>query len=76
MKRYFLFNTVCLLLSSFCFSQNKDSLWAIYRNTAEADTNRLKAINEIANLYRDNNPYTAIVLAQQELQLAEKTHTN
>jgi two-component sensor histidine kinase len=74
LKLYIIFSSVCLLLHTPCFSQNKDSLWAIYRNTAEADTNRLKAINEIANLYRDNNPSTAIVLAQQELRLAEKIH--
>ena len=47
------------------FSQNKkpDSLWAIYNNKAQADTNRLKAIHVIAWSYKSNNPDTAISLA-------------
>jgi two-component sensor histidine kinase len=63
-----------LLLSSFCFSQNKDSLWLVYNNKAQADTNRLQALYTLANSYLDNNPYTSIVFAQLELQLAEKTN--
>ncbi|MHB8261673.1 MAG: hypothetical protein ACYDCN_07085 [Bacteroidia bacterium] len=53
-------------------SQNRkiDSLWKVYNNTAQADTNRLKAIHAIAWSYMSNNPDTAIILAEQELKLA------
>jgi len=63
-----------LINNSFCFSQNKDSLWLVYNNKSLADTTRLKALYNLANSYLDNNPYTAIVFAQLELQLAEKTN--
>ncbi|MHB8260520.1 MAG: tetratricopeptide repeat protein [Bacteroidia bacterium] len=55
-------------------SQNKklDSLCKVYNNKSQADTNRLKAIHAIAWFYRSNNPDTAIVLAEKELQLAIK----
>ena len=53
-------------------AQNKvlDSLWKIYNNKAEADTSRVKAIYEIAMSYRDSNPDTAILLAEQQLKFA------
>src|SRR6185437_10141526 len=56
----------------FCFTQNKklDSLWTVYNNKSEADTNRLKAIDAIAWSLRINNSDTAIILAEQELSLA------
>src|ERR1700749_4986895 len=62
------------LWSSFCFAQNKDSLWLGYNNKSQPDTVRLKALYDLANSYLDNNPYTSIVFAQLELQLAEKTN--
>jgi len=77
-KSLVIFCTAFLLLNSFCFAQNfvqnKDSLWLVYNNKAQADTTRLKALYTLANSYLDNNPYTAIVFAQLELQLAEKTN--
>jgi hypothetical protein len=44
-----------------CFSQNKklDSLWAIYNNKTESDTNRIKAIHAIAWGHCNNDPDTA-----------------
>jgi len=75
MKRLsIILGTTFLLLNTFCFSQNKDSLWLVYNNKSNADTTRLKALYDLANGYLDNNPYTAIVFAQLELQLAEKTN--
>ncbi|HXU27652.1 MAG TPA: hypothetical protein VN698_10500, partial [Bacteroidia bacterium] len=73
-KSLLFFCSAFLLLSSFCFSQNKDSLWLVYNNKSKADTVRLKALYDLANSYLNNNPYTAIVFAQLELQLAEKTN--
>lgn len=74
MKRFLFITTLWLwLATSFCLAQNKDSLWLVYNNKSLADTTRLKALYDLANSYLDNNPYTAIVFAQLELQLAEKT---
>jgi two-component sensor histidine kinase len=73
-KSLIVFGALCLLLNSFCFAQNKDSLWAVYNNKAETDTTRLKALYDLANSYLNDNPYTSIVFAQLELQLAEKTN--
>jgi tetratricopeptide (TPR) repeat protein len=73
-KQFFLF-FIFLQLCCFAIAQNKqfDSLWAIYNNKSQADTNRLKAIDYIAWSYVSNNPDTTIILAQEEVQLAQKS---
>ncbi|MEO8760452.1 MAG: tetratricopeptide repeat protein [Bacteroidia bacterium] len=73
MKRLIFFNYIILLLHSFCFSQNKDSLWTVYNNASQADTNRLKALYDISWAYIYSNPDTAIILSEQQLQLAQRT---
>ena len=77
-KHFFTICLALLLLYSGCFAQvsntKTDSLWAIYHNKTQSDTNRLKALYDIANSNLVTNPYTAIALAQQELQFAEKTN--
>ncbi|HTA63023.1 MAG TPA: tetratricopeptide repeat protein [Bacteroidia bacterium] len=73
-KSLIIFSFILFLFPSFCSAQNKDSLWAIYNNKSQADTTRLIALYSLANSYLDNNPYTSIVFAQLELQLAEKTN--
>ncbi|HXD92592.1 MAG TPA: tetratricopeptide repeat protein [Bacteroidia bacterium] len=62
-----------LLIACFCIStgQNLDSLWKIYNNKEQADTNRLKAIQTLIRNYATNDPDTAIVLAQLEEKLAD-----
>ncbi len=75
MKRIIYIPSCFLLLYSYCCSaQNRDSLWRVYNNTSQADTNRLKAIYDIAWSYIYNNPDTAIVLAEQQLQLSQKAN--
>ncbi len=76
MKRYL--TIVSILICSFLFGQNKklDSLWVIYNRVGQPDTNRLKAIDAIAFIYSSNNPDSAILLASQERQLAEKLKLN
>ncbi len=71
--KYFILVLVIASIAKQSYSQNKkpDSLWFVYNNKAKADTNRLEAIHAIANIYRDNNPDTAIILAEQELKLAQ-----
>ena len=71
MRNFFLFFSLIICLSVQVFSQNIDSLWKVYNNKAIADSNRLKAIQGIVSFYRDNNPDTAIILAGQELKLAQ-----
>jgi len=72
MKKAF-FIPVFLYLSTLinCTAQNIDSLWKVYSNKNQADTIRLQAIQKIAWSYVFNNPDTAFVLAQQELQFAQ-----
>ena len=51
-------------------AQNIDSLWKVYKNKAQVDTNRLEALNIIAWSYNGNNPDTAIILAEEEIAFA------
>ena len=75
MKRCLIFNLFLFL----CFSQfaqkiNQDSLWSVFKNETQPDTNRLKAIHSISRNYLNNNPDSAIILAQKELAFAKKTN--
>src|ERR1035437_4165934 len=68
----------CITLFFVCLSiygqkTKLDSLWAVYNNSTQADTARLKSIHDIAKSYQNNNPDTVLILAGQELQLAEKS---
>jgi len=71
MKKSFL--AIFLFICSYIFGQNPkiDSLFTLFNNKALADTIRLQAIQNIAWSLRNNNPDSAIILAEQELQLAK-----
>src|ERR1700752_1765413 len=58
--------------------QNKkiDSLWSVYNNKSLEDSARLNALHFIAWSYRGNKPDTAIILAEQELKLANTLSIN
>src|ERR1700677_3655445 len=73
MKKVFALIIIIAGVFNQAFAQNKklDSLWTVYNTKNEVDTNRLKAIHAITNNYLNNKPDTAIVLAEQELQLAQ-----
>lgn len=67
--------TFCIFLLFFCFNANAqdkklDSLWSIYNNKTQADTNRLKAIHKIAWDYLYINPDSTLVFANLELKLS------
>jgi hypothetical protein len=47
-----------------------NSLWNIYNNKTQADTNHLNVIDAISWFYKGDNPDTSIILAEQELKLA------
>ena len=69
--KFYLIILVCV----FCVplrSQNVDSLWKVYHNKIQVDTNRLKALDAIINIYRDNNPDTTILLAKQAIGFANE----
>jgi hypothetical protein len=58
------------------WSQSKklDSLWSIYKDMKQADTNRLKAVNHLFYDYRYHDESdTAKTLAENEIQLAQQT---
>ena len=59
------------LKHSLSFSKT-DSLWRVWKDTARADTSRLKAIHSIAWKYIFHNPDSAYLLAEEELSLAKK----
>ncbi|MDP2388358.1 MAG: tetratricopeptide repeat protein [Bacteroidota bacterium] len=72
LKTFLLLLIILLSVSRF-YSQKRDSLWSVYKNASQTDTNRLKAIDEIATYYRSNNPDSAIIVAQQQLKLAQSS---
>ncbi|MCW5920734.1 MAG: tetratricopeptide repeat protein [Saprospiraceae bacterium] len=66
---------LCLLLGSthFSIAQSKtDSLWAIWGDARQADTTRLKAIQELAWSLFYKNPDSTRLLAQLEFEFAHK----
>ena len=70
MKKILYIVVISIIVSQFGYAQKLDSLWKIYNNTTQADTNRLKAINDIVWFYIYNNPDTALILQTQQLKLA------
>jgi len=75
MKKFLYIGVAAFIFSLFGggavgLAQNTDSLWSVYNNKSQADTNRLHAIHAIAWSLVDNKPDTAIILAEQEVQLA------
>ena len=61
-----------LFISSVAFSQiiKTDSLLSVYFDKNQVDTSRLKAINALAYSLKDNNPDSAIILANEQLKFA------
>jgi serine phosphatase RsbU (regulator of sigma subunit) len=73
MKKPLFTSLILIFIVQFCYAQNLDSLWKVFNNKNQTDTNRLEAINAISWSYIWNNPDTAIILANQELKLAQTT---
>src|ERR1700740_1259309 len=71
MKRHLLF--IFLFYSFISVGQNMDSLWKVYNNKTQPDTNRLKALQTISKSYITNKPDTSIILAEQLLALANSS---
>ena len=70
MLRIFLF-LLCSLWLGFSHAINMDSLWDIWNNENNSDSNRLEAIREIAwDGYLYTNPDSAFYYAQMEYDYA------
>jgi tetratricopeptide (TPR) repeat protein len=67
---------ISILISHIALSQNIDSLLKVYKSPKQADTNRIKALNELAMSYRKSNPDTAILLAEEQVKLAALLTSN
>ena len=69
-----IFLLCCLTALQPCFGQtiNLDSLWTIWNDSTQADTNRLKAMQDIAwDGYLYSQPDSAFYLAGLQYELAE-----
>jgi len=73
MKKCFYIFIFLLFASELCHAQKTDALFKIYNNKNEADTSRLKAIHKLIWFYKDNKPDTALILASQALEFAQKS---
>ena len=51
----------------------KDSLWEVYNNPTNTDTNRIKTLQRILWTYMSTKPDTSLILAKQELILTQLT---
>jgi tetratricopeptide (TPR) repeat protein len=69
-KLVFILLFVIASLGRQSYGQNLDSLWKVYYDKSQEDTNRLKAIDKIARSYMRNKTDSAIILAEQELKQA------
>ena len=53
---------------------NLDSLWNVWNDDSQADTNRLKAINDIIDGYLSSNTDSAFYFAQMQYDFAESVN--
>ena len=67
-----IFSLLFLLCACLCLGQNTDSLWNVYKDKSQVDSNRIKALNAIGSSFEGNNPDSAILLAGIELEFVKK----
>ena len=70
MLRTLLILPLCLWLTT-ASAVNLDSLWTVWHDKTQPDTNRMDAISDIASAYRDSQPDSAFYFAQMEFDLAK-----
>lgn len=62
-----------MLVQTFYSQSKKDSLWKVWKNTNDADTNRLVALGQLCSrIYFKSDPDSAIILADMEYDYALK----
>jgi len=67
---------LCSTMLPFCMEAQKgrtDSLWRVYTDKQQQDTNRLNAIEQLARAYINIDPDSVLLLAEKQLQLAQQT---
>ncbi|HIA35261.1 MAG TPA: hypothetical protein EYN89_00645, partial [Flavobacteriales bacterium] len=72
MLRLTLITSLCLSLTM-ASALNLDSLWGVWNDKSQADTNRLKAMHKIAIGIIYSQPDSAFYFAQLHYELAEAT---
>lgn len=72
MKRFLFLSLVLNLLQISASAQNLDSLWTVWEDKGQADTNRLKAIRKLAIYTKRFDLDSAITLLDLQAQLAKK----
>ena len=60
----------CLIFFSQTYAGNNDSLWGIYNNAQNADSNRLEALDKIAWDLLYSNPDSTYIIGHRELEIA------
>ena len=70
MKKYTIIFLLSMLFST-VYSQNIDSLWAVYNSPSLADTVKVKTAFELSNLYYYTNPDTTIYLCERALAMSK-----
>ena len=77
MKKVIILFIVIAGISGKASGQNLDSLWKVYANKSQSDTNRLNTIHAITNFYyANNNPDSTIIMAELEMKLANSLDDN
>ncbi|MDO8367015.1 MAG: tetratricopeptide repeat protein [Saprospiraceae bacterium] len=72
MKKLYILASLILLTFGAIAQVNVDSLWALWSNPNQADTVRLRAIQDIAWSLMYSNPDSTALLANQGIQFAQK----
>ena len=73
MRRLLYILSICLLTISTLPAQNMDSLWSVWQDTTQVDTNRLKAFNEfLTNSYIESKPDSALYYTNLQYDLSKK----
>ena len=71
MRKLFLILIAFSTLVSYNSQTNLDSLWSVWNNNTQADTNRLKAMDEIVLAYMYNQPDSAFYFSELQYDSSE-----
>jgi serine phosphatase RsbU (regulator of sigma subunit) len=71
MRKLFLILIAFSTLVSYNSQTNLDSLWSVWNNNTQPDTNRLKAMDEIVLAYMYNQPDSAFYFSELQYEFAK-----
>ncbi len=72
MKKFFFPFFILIYLSCSSQASRMDTLLRAYSNKTLADSTRLKYVHDLAFMYVDSKPDSAIILAEEEIRLGKK----